>query len=786
MEGVRRVFEALTHGPAVPLYFLLVAAVWAARAAFKHFGNHAADSREVGGATEPANRGHSRVDGWLTAAVVVAGWFAAAQMFGVWWAIILGCAAAAFFCWTTGIFARSHGLLDSATNWVSRWSVNQRTASATETSGDCAESESTAATRERLWRTELDDELESTTYSHEPGDERKPWWPIVVAAAALLLLIGFVLWMPRGGSKEIASVTVTEDESTEPETVPAAPPLALAPIDEQSVNERETIRVTIGVQNTDSPRTHVRFSLGPNSPAAARIDADSGRFAWTTTEEDGPGIFPILVRVEDEQTGEFDEAALLVRVAEVDDPIELDEIDDQTIQAGDTLTLIASVRDPNVPRHDLRFSLSPDSPRGMTIDPETGALTWSPGDEQPAGEFPVTVRVREIGHPAPRVATRFTVTVKRPPAPVVAAVKEPPRPAEPMEEPTPPAVAMAEPPESPPTVAADEPQPTSPAMPVVTEPEAPSLLPVAMTEPAEPPTPTPAPVTNSIGMTLVPIAAGEFRMGSRESAEDLAELVNRPADRFRDELPLHAVRIARPFMMSKHEVTVGQFREFVLAEGYITEAERHERGGYGFDTESNRFERSSRFSWKNPGWRQTVDHPVVNVSWHDAVEFCRWLSKVEGRTYRLPTEAEWEYACRAGTETWYSTGDSADGLAASANLGDEQFRRAVRPNYHSISLASFEDGQSFTVPVGQFEPNGFGLCDMHGNVFEWCSDRYSPAYYAESPPDDPAGPSTGRTRAIRGGGFYSSPFYCRSAYRNGLAPETAVPYLGFRVVIADE
>jgi formylglycine-generating enzyme required for sulfatase activity len=251
-------------------------------------------------------------------------------------------------------------------------------------------------------------------------------------------------------------------------------------------------------------------------------------------------------------------------------------------------------------------------------------------------------------------------------------------------------------------------------------------------------------------------------------------------------LPLHSVRITRPFMMSKHEVTVGQFREFVLAEGYITEAERHEHGGYGFNSKSNRFDRATRFNWKNPGWPQTDDHPVVNVSWNDAFEFCWWLSKKEGRAYRLPTEAEWEYACRSGTDTWYSTGDSAEGLASAANLGNEQFRRKVRPNYNSIALASNEEGQSFTVAVGQFEPNGFGLCDMHGNVFEWCSDWYDRAYYSESPVKDPAGPSTGRIRAIRGGGFYSSPFYCRSAYRNGLAPETTVPYLGFRVVRVDE
>lgn len=159
--------------------------------------------------------------------------------------------------------------------------------------------------------------------------------------------------------------------------------------------------------------------------------------------------------------------------------------------------------------------------------------------------------------------------------------------------------------------------------------------------------------------------------------------------------------------------------------------------------------RSPQYSWRNPGFKQTDDDPVVNVTWHDAVAMANWLSKKEGKKYRLPTEAEWEYSCRAGTRTRYHSGDHPATLLKVANV----FDAASKQNWlqwERYALAG-NDGFEFTAPVGSFAPNAFGLYDMHGNVWEWCADWHAETYYAESPVDDPQGPAAGRARVRRGG-----------------------------------
>src|SRR5208337_2281050 len=123
-----------------------------------------------------------------------------------------------------------------------------------------------------------------------------------------------------------------------------------------------------------------------------------------------------------------------------------------------------------------------------------------------------------------------------------------------------------------------------------------------------------------------------------------------------------------PFYLGKYEVTVGQFRRFVEANSYRTEAERDGKGGYGWDMKSGNFGQDARQNWRSPGFSQTEEHPVVNVSWNDAVAFCEWLRREDRQTYRLPTQAEWEYACRAGTTTRYWTGDDPESLAEAANV----------------------------------------------------------------------------------------------------------------------
>ena len=258
---------------------------------------------------------------------------------------------------------------------------------------------------------------------------------------------------------------------------------------------------------------------------------------------------------------------------------------------------------------------------------------------------------------------------------------------------------------------------------------------------------------NTLGMKFAPIPGGEFLMGSDASDPDASsdEQVNGQK---------HRVRIS-PFEMGTTEVTVGQFGEFVRRSPYQTEAERDGKGGYGWNAAKGTYEQGPQYTWRSPGFPQTDDHPVVLVSHKDAEALCEWLSKAEGRTYRLPTEAEWEYSCRAGQASRYWFGDDPEGLKAVARFGATS---------------------GGTMPVGRYRANGFGLFDMHGNVWEWCADWYDSNYYAKSPMDDPPGPSDGSFRVIRGGSWDGGADYCRAASRLRYAPGSSYDDLGLRLV----
>ena len=168
-------------------------------------------------------------------------------------------------------------------------------------------------------------------------------------------------------------------------------------------------------------------------------------------------------------------------------------------------------------------------------------------------------------------------------------------------------------------------------------------------------------------------------------------------------------------------------------------------GAHGWSPGTYLFDFNQKYSWRNVGFEQTDDHPVVCVSWNDAVTFCKWLSKKESKSYRLPTEAEWEYSCRAGTTTRYYSGDDPETLAKVGNVRDAAFE-AKYPWYKGTTKAS--DGYVFTAPVGRFKPNAFGLYDLHGNAWQWCSDWYGEEYYAKSAVDDPTGPDSGEVRCF--------------------------------------
>lgn len=317
----------------------------------------------------------------------------------------------------------------------------------------------------------------------------------------------------------------------------------------------------------------------------------------------------------------------------------------------------------------------------------------------------------------------------------------------------------------------------------------------ALANASEPVRSEPTVITNSIGMKLVLIPAGEFLMGTRESPRELQQTFPQYGkDRYgqdrlelADERPQHQVHISKSFYLGQHEITVGQFRRFVES-GYTPESIADGTGGYGYDPHRevlpDRGEafagRDPRYSWLNPGWKQNDDHPVVNVTWNDATALCKWLSEQEGKKYRLPTEAEWEYCCKAGTTTYFSNGNDVEALVKVANSFDADSVKNW-PQWPEYALKA-KDGFAFTSPVGSFAPNAFGLYDMHGNVWEWTSDYYDAEYYKNSPRNDPQGPAEGDVRVRRGGSWHTWPLYIRSAYRNVNSAQSRYTLQGMRLV----
>ena len=234
--------------------------------------------------------------------------------------------------------------------------------------------------------------------------------------------------------------------------------------------------------------------------------------------------------------------------------------------------------------------------------------------------------------------------------------------------------------------------------------------------------------------------------------------------------------------MSAHEVTVAQFRAFVKATRYKTDAEggRKGSGGTGGRTGTGKGDWTWRknVTWRDPGFQQADSHPVVMVSWRDAQAFCRWLAAKEKRPCRLPTEAEWEYACRAGTVTPFAFGETLSVTHANFDAPPAQ------PDGAPVARAQG------THPVGSYKPNAWGLYDMHGNVWEWCADWYAKDYYAKSPKDDPAGPTEdeatrhgwGKGRVLRGGSWINGAYFARTVCRGQGNPTNRYGSTGFRVV----
>jgi formylglycine-generating enzyme required for sulfatase activity len=231
-----------------------------------------------------------------------------------------------------------------------------------------------------------------------------------------------------------------------------------------------------------------------------------------------------------------------------------------------------------------------------------------------------------------------------------------------------------------------------------------------------------------IEMTFKEIPAGTFTIGSPGNE------VGRQDDEHQ-----HQVTITKAFYMQTTEVTQEQWKEVMGTE-----------------------------PWKGKSFvKEGPNYAASRVSWDDAIAYCKKLSEKEGKTYRLPTEAEWEYACRAGTETTWSFGN------------DEK----VLGDYAWYDKNANDIGEGYAHQVGLKKPNAFGLYDMHGNVCEWCHDYYGEDYYKQSSEKDPTGPTSGSSRVLRGGSWYFTSRGSRSALRGRLAADFRFNfYVGFRLV----
>ncbi|MFE6288099.1 formylglycine-generating enzyme family protein [Streptomyces sp. NPDC057877] len=301
-------------------------------------------------------------------------------------------------------------------------------------------------------------------------------------------------------------------------------------------------------------------------------------------------------------------------------------------------------------------------------------------------------------------------------------------------------------------------------------------------------TPTAAPTADASSLAVAPATRGrstrgQVRLPGGGFAMGDAFDEGYPAD---GETPVHQVRL-KPFHIDETAVTTAQFAAFVKATGHVTEAERHGSSAVfhlavaapASDILGNAAGAPWWINVRGAHWRHPEgagsdvsdrqSHPVVHVSWNDANAYARWAGK------RLPTEAEWEYAARGGlVGRRYVWGDDlTPGGRWRCNIWQGPFP------YTNTA----EDGYLTTAPVKSYRPNGFGLWNMSGNVWEWCADWFSPTYYAESPGQDPAGPDTGTTRVLRGGSYLCHDSYCnryRVSARSSNTPESSSSNLGFR------
>ncbi len=244
-----------------------------------------------------------------------------------------------------------------------------------------------------------------------------------------------------------------------------------------------------------------------------------------------------------------------------------------------------------------------------------------------------------------------------------------------------------------------------------------------------------------------------------------------------DEQPVHAAHVD-DFWLASREITRGQFKKFVASSGYVSSAERDDSAQAGclaVDPNEWTFKYRTDYYWSNPGFKQEDAHPVVCVSYDDAIAFINWLNERTGLQFRLPTEVEWEYVARAGTRTIYPWGDSAIDSCEHGNVADQN----AWPGYSKSPFGRIacDDGYTFTAPVGRYAANPLGIFDISGNVWEWTSDCWSKGYSFDKVSEDCG------LRAFRGSSWMNSATSLRSANRSKNGPSDRLNTVGFRLAL---
>jgi len=266
----------------------------------------------------------------------------------------------------------------------------------------------------------------------------------------------------------------------------------------------------------------------------------------------------------------------------------------------------------------------------------------------------------------------------------------------------------------------------------------------------------------TLGPKMVWIPGGRFKMGDIQGGGDS------------DEKPVLMISVNK-FAMGKYELTVGEFRRFVKATGYKTDAEKG-KGCYVYKNPTDFWQKEKKANWRNPYFSQNDNHPVACISWNDATAYAQWLSRQTGQHYRLPTEAEWEYAARAGTTTSRYWGNNPDEACRYANVADQSLKK--KKSDWPWTIHNCTDGYVYTAPVGRFKPNAFGLFDMIGNLWEWTCSEYESKYTGK---EKRCVKSAGRF-AVRGASWNSRARRARSADRGGDTPTLRYDWQGARLV----